>query len=886
MFAFNRRHLASLLFVVCALLVVGWTHGRVSHSSSPVGGAVIYVDHAATGNSDGSTWEHAYPSLQSALTAATSGDEIWVAQGVYKPTNTADRTISFAMKNGVAIYGGFAATETLRTERDWEANITVLSGDIDNNDITDPNGVVTDTANIVGNNSYHVVRSNGVDATTILDGFTITSGHANLHSVPIDRGAGIYITGGNPSLANLTFRGNMAFYAGAGMYSQNSNLTLLNANFRQNRVLAGGGGGLANNSGSITLMAVDFIENDAPWGGGMFNALDSGTTLVNVSFQGNQASSGGGFANLSGDPTLTNVLFKGNVAQWHGGGIVNESGGLILTNVTFSGNQASQGGGVYNSTNYAVPTPYAVPNTFSDDEQMGNNLGDVAGMTSTPTPPSANPTMPDQQTAIATPKPLLTPRSSPESMTAIPFYEVEGYNSIAGGMNSNPVFQNVIFWNNEDDSGVGTAASSFVNSGTGNATFRYSLIQGCNPSGVWLTICGTNAGNNLADADPLFVNTPNPSTAPHTDGNVRLLTGSPAIDAGDNAVVAVITDLDGNPRVIGAAVDLGAYETYSCLIYVDSAATGANNGTSWADAFTDLQTPLNLVTGTCEIWVAQGVYKPTNTADRTISFAMKSGVAIYGGFAATETLRTERDWEANITVLSGDIDNNDITDPNGVVTDTANIMGNNSYHVVVANGTDDTTILDGFTITAGLANGSYTAPCGSRCGGGIYFLDSSPQLANLHFSGNQALWWGGGLYSLSSNPVLNNALFSNNLASISGGGAYFRNTNSILNNVLFSDNHVLSSGGGVYFLNTNSTLNNIGFSNNEANTLAGGMAMFSSTITLYNFSFIANQAQRGGGLFLDGSNVILENGSFVGNKATSNGGGIFSLYMALPQIIT
>ncbi|MBK8434036.1 MAG: hypothetical protein IPL28_23310 [Chloroflexi bacterium] len=88
-------------------------------------------------------------------------------------------------------------------------------------------------------------------------------------------------------------------------------------------------------------------------------------------------------------------------------------------------------------------------------------------------------------------------------MTAIPFYEVEGYNSIAGGMNSNPVFQNVIFWNNEDDSGVGTAASSFVNSGTGNATFRYSLIQGCNPSGVWLAICGTDAGNNLADADPL-----------------------------------------------------------------------------------------------------------------------------------------------------------------------------------------------------------------------------------------------------------------------------------------------------------------------------------------------------------------------------------------------
>src|SRR5690606_16780712 len=118
-------------------------------------------------------------------------------------TSTADRTISFAMKSGVALYGGFAATETLRTEREWETNITVLSGDIDNNDITDPKGVVTDTANIVGNNSYHVAVSGGVDQTAILDGFTITAGLANIYPYNIVGGGGVYNSNGTPVLTNI-----------------------------------------------------------------------------------------------------------------------------------------------------------------------------------------------------------------------------------------------------------------------------------------------------------------------------------------------------------------------------------------------------------------------------------------------------------------------------------------------------------------------------------------------------------------------------------------------------------------------------------------------------------------------------------------------------------
>ena len=105
-----------------------------------------------------------------------AGDEIWVAQGIYYPGSASDaRTVTFQLKSDVAIYGGFVGGESDRAERDWSANPTILSGDIDLNDVS-LNGVITDMTQISGSNAYHVVTGSGVGTTARLDGFTITAG--------------------------------------------------------------------------------------------------------------------------------------------------------------------------------------------------------------------------------------------------------------------------------------------------------------------------------------------------------------------------------------------------------------------------------------------------------------------------------------------------------------------------------------------------------------------------------------------------------------------------------------------------------------------------------------------------------------------------------------
>jgi hypothetical protein len=301
---------------------------------------VLYVDQDAGGINNGLSWANAYTDLQDALAAASSGDEIWVAAGTYIPTTGTDRSISFVLKNGVGIYGGFAGTETLLTERNPVTNITILSGDL---------GAAGDASD----NSFHVVTSNNLDNTAIFDGFTVTAGNADFGD---DYGGGGMHNEGSstPQVRNVIFHANLALL-GAGMFNDMSHPVLTNVIFDGN-ISSGSGGGMFNYQSSPTLMNVVFNANagtETSRGGAMVNDTNSSPHLTNVTFAGNRVTYTGG-AMLNADnsnPILENVTFYDNSSMDRGGAIFNWASSPVLRNVTFSGNSAAIGGAIYNDNN-------------------------------------------------------------------------------------------------------------------------------------------------------------------------------------------------------------------------------------------------------------------------------------------------------------------------------------------------------------------------------------------------------------------------------------------------------------------------------------------------------------------------------------------------------
>ena len=278
-------------FVLAAALLVGLPQ-------SSFGAATIFVKSTASGANNGTSWANAFTSLQSALTAAASGDEIWVAAGTYKPTATADRNFSFALKNGVGVYGGFAGTETMRSQRNPATNVTILSGDIGTG------GVATD-------NSYHVVTSDStVTSTGILDGFTVTGGQADGASDPTDRGGGAYVNLGSPSFVQVIFSGNSAGNRGGGVRVAAGSPSFTNCTFQGNVASTAGAGLSAASVGSMQVKGCVFRGNVVgnSTGGGGIEATDN-TTVVNSVIAQNSPN-GANF--LGGGNTFVNTTIANN----------------------------------------------------------------------------------------------------------------------------------------------------------------------------------------------------------------------------------------------------------------------------------------------------------------------------------------------------------------------------------------------------------------------------------------------------------------------------------------------------------------------------------------------------------------------------------------------
>ena len=307
---------------------------------------------------DGSSWSSAYATLQMAIDKVKSGDEIWVAAGTYHPTRAIDidgnpttqRHQTFAIPNGVKLYGGFPAQATNNTglnNRDWEKNPTILSGDLNKDDKANFSNMEE--------NVYRVVYLLNTDESTVIDGFTITGGNTDfegMHRKP--QGSGISavsnISGSSakssPTLKNLIIEGNISTGGGAGFSNYASdgeaNPVISNTIIRRNKS-GDYGGGFAN-----------------------YGRIISAPILENVIISGNQALQGGGMyctaeASVT-SPVLTNVLVSGNRAESDAGGIFISScaGNVrpVLTNVTISGNKAgSFVGGLLCYANPGISSP-------------------------------------------------------------------------------------------------------------------------------------------------------------------------------------------------------------------------------------------------------------------------------------------------------------------------------------------------------------------------------------------------------------------------------------------------------------------------------------------------------------------------------------------------
>lgn len=281
------------------------------------------------------------------------------------------------------------------------------------------------------------------------------------------------------------------------------------------------------------------------------------------------------------------------------------------------------------------------------------------------------------------------------------------------------------------------------------------------------------------------------------------------------------------------AVAMAATCPSGTVIYVKSNATGANTGESWQNAFITLQDALTLAAScptVSELWVAKGVYYPdegTAQTDnsRSSTFQLRANLALYGGFAGAETLLTERNWHTNVTVLSGDLDQNDpAKDANGVITSPTTITGLNAYRVVLNNNVPNTAILDGFTITGGKAEGGQNSRCSLECGGGINNDLSNPTLRNLSIIGNYATTHGGGIYNLQSHPILENVAIQANYTKLNGAGMYNSGSNPTMSDILLSGNLAGGRGGAIYNNSSSSpTIVNATISGNRAGGRAGAI---------------------------------------------------------------
>jgi len=329
------------------------------------------------------------------------------------------------------------------------------------------------------------------------------------------------------------------------------------------------------------------------------------------------------------------------------------------------------------------------------------------------------------------------------------------------------------------------------------------------------------------------------------------------------------------------------------VIYVDTDATGANNGSSWTDAYTDLQDAMGTALSGQEIWVADGTYMPAQDGNREAHFNIPSGVDLYGGFSGNEENICQRDFTATRTILSGDLAGNDKAHSTNLFPLELLFEGTeeNSFYVLRNSQVTDDIKINGVAITGGVAQGSDTAG-----GGGMLFVndsDATIELTNVLVVQNQGVGLGGGVRINTRSETtftvkMDRVIFLQNRvqgpALSKGGGLFFGGWNggfidAEITNCVFAQNYAQNRGGAINNDdNVNVNYTNCLFAGNRS---SDGGAVFENNGTNEaihtNNTFYLNHADIAGGAIVNfadfGSNTIENrNCIFFGNVAIANAG--------------
>ena len=619
----RRVYGAALLLAAAALLLAPPSQAQTGLRAP----TVRFVDADAAPGGDGLSWPTAFDDLQDALAAAQPGDEVWIAEGLYTPTEGSDRTATFALASGVALYGGFDGTETEREERDWTLHASVLSGDV---------GVPSDE----DDNAYHVVTAPDTDPATTLDGLIVEWGRANATTAPNDRGAALYAPGSSLTVRNATFRSHSVSGFGAqigAVYFAGGSPLVEDTRFEENVAL----GVVYDAGGAPVLRRVTFVGGV---GHGVYFDAGSAGLVEDALFEQNTGQ--GAFVEASG-PVFRRSTFRDNVTTLSptdgAGAFIDDGGAPLFEDCLFEDlrtrdDLSGLGGGVHVEADGAVPRPAFVRTTFRNSTANqgggattrpadalflwchfeGNRAlsgGGFNGFTARVSIIGSlfvgNRAEPGISAGFGgavrlTFPPLVGGRSlvantvfagnaarrggavALEASGVLPVdlvnvtFAGNAASELGGGLqvfNAGDVaLRNAVLWGNEAPEGP----EVHVTAGAGPTVERAIVAGGC-PDGATCT--------DVLDADPRFLREPSPGpdgawgTEDDDYGDLALSALSPGLDAGLTEYLPPDTwDLDGDgdtaeplpldavgaPRIEGAEVDLGAYERAAPAVRVEA----------------------------------------------------------------------------------------------------------------------------------------------------------------------------------------------------------------------------------------------------------------------------------------------------------------------------